>query len=150
MRSEALNLAKSSRFARLTKNWSHMQMCPSFQLFSMDFLAHLALTDTSGIQMARLIHNLAQFELVVAELCPKNLPKTTNSFRPSWTQLARCLHNSSRPKCRITLETSSTSHMRLLEAPPKVRAAQEIHENAAPNLAKFDSYEQKLLQHESP
>ena len=88
-----------------------MSTCPSFQLFSMNFLAHLALTGTSGIQMARLIHNLAQFELAVAKLCPKNQPKSINSFRPSWSQLARCLHNFSRPKCRITLETSSTSHL---------------------------------------
>ena len=126
-----------------------MPTCPCFQLFSMNFLAHLALTGTSGIQMARRINNLAQFELVVAELCPKNRPNFINMFSPSWSQLARCLHNFSRPKCRITLETSSTSHIRLLEYLPTVRAAQEIHENMAPNLPKFNPYEQKLPQHES-
>ena len=150
MSSEARNLAKTSQFVRLTKNWSHMQMRPSFQFCSMNFLPRLALAGTSGMQMARRIHNLAQFELAVAELCPKNRPKTINMSSPSWSQLARCLHNFSRPKCRITLETSSTSHIELLGAPPTVRAAQEIHENMAPNMAKFDPYEQNLPKHESP
>ena len=145
-----LSTLQTSRFVRLTKSWSHMPTCPCFQLFSMNFLARLGLTGTSGIEMARLMNNLAQFELVVAGLCPKKRPKTTNNVRPSWSQLARCLHNFSRPKCRITLETSSTNHVCSSGSLPTVRAAQEIHENVAPDLPKPDPYEQKLPHHESP
>ena len=116
----------------------------------MNFMAHLGPTGTSGTQITQRINKLAQFELVVAELCQKKRPKSINMFSPSWSQLARCLHNFSRPKCRITLETSSTSHIRFLESPPTVRAAQEIHENTTPNLPKFDPYEQKVAQHEWP
>ena len=117
--------------------------------FSMDFLGHLSLPTTSATLRTCHTNNLTQFELAVAELCRKKRPNFTNSFCPSWCQLFRWLQIFSRPKCRITPETSSASHMEERGPPLTVHAAQEKRENMTLNLSKFDSYDKKMPHRET-
>ena len=79
----AQNYAKSRILYDLPNFGVMCRTCPCLQLFPMNVLEHETFSPVSGTLRTRYTNSFMQFELVVAELCPKNRPKTTNNFGPN-------------------------------------------------------------------
>ena len=119
--------------------FADMRNLVAAQTFSYKFLEHLGYSTTCIWYRTRSTNNLSQNELVQLELCSKMSPNILNNFDPMLIHFARWLPKS-RATCRITLETSSTSHLENPICWATMRAAQRKHEildqNMPPNRSK--------------